>query len=124
MVGLQELQTRHFNVQVHLLPDIRIACTKRLDLCIRKGLLVNVLGGANRALARHDLPNELLLALHQLIQVAVEGVLRHIGIDSHLRILIALTDDTTFPLRRIGRSVFCVHQLVLSGFPIQITVLV
>ena len=106
MVGLQELQPGNLNVQVHLLTNIGIARTQGLDLRIRQRLLVNVLGGVNRALARHDLPDELLLVLHRLIKAAVKGVLRHIGADLHLRILVALTDDPTFPLRRIGRSVF------------------
>ena len=98
MVGLEKLQSRNLNVQIHLLLDVRIACTEGLDLGIRQRLLVNVLRRTHRALARHNLPDELLLAFHQLIKVAVKGVLRHVGIDLYFRILITLTDQSPFAL--------------------------
>ena len=112
MVCLQELQQGNINVQVHLLTNIGIARTEGLDFRVGQRLLVNILGGANRALARHDLPDELLLVFHRLIKAAVKGVLRHVGADLHLRILMALTDDAAFPLRRIGRSVFSYYLFV------------
>lgn len=55
-----------------------IAGAQRLDFRIAQGGFVNVLRRAHRGFAGHDLPNELLLGFHQLIQVAVEGVLRDI----------------------------------------------
>ena len=114
VICLQELQQGNINVQVHLLTNIGIARTEGLDFRVGQRLLVNILGGANRALARHDLPDELLLVLHQLIQIAVKSVLRHIGIDLHLRILVALTDDPTFPLGQISRSVFAYSKNVCN----------
>ena len=98
MVGLEKLQSRNLNVQIHLLLDVGIPRTQGLDLRIRQGLLVNVLCRPHRALACHDLPDELLLALHQLIKVAVKGVLRHVSVDFHFWILITLTDQSPFAL--------------------------
>ena len=98
VVRFQELQTGYLNVQIHLLLDVGISRAQSLDLGIGQRMLVNVLRRPNRAFARHDLPDELLFALHQLIQVAVEGVLRHVGIDLNLRILVTLTDQSSFTL--------------------------
>ena len=43
-------------------------------------------------------PDELLLAFYQLRKVGIKGVLRHIGVDFNLRILVALTDQSSFAL--------------------------
>ena len=56
-----------------------IAGAERFDLGIGQRRFVDVLGGADGRLARHDLPDELLLALDQLIEVAVESVFGDIG---------------------------------------------
>ena len=102
MVGLQEPEALHINVQVHLLLDVGIAGAEGLDLRIGQGGFVDVLRRAHRAFAGHDLPDEFLLALHQLIEVAVKGVFCDIGVDVHLVILVALPDDPALPLLEVG----------------------
>ena len=104
MVGLEQLQTGHINVQIHLLLDVGIAGAQRLDFRIAQGGFVNVLRRAHWGFAGHDLPNELLLGFHQLIQVAVEGVLRDIGVNIDLLVFVALADDSSFPLLQVRRS--------------------
>lgn len=81
-----------------------IAGAQRLDFRIAQGGFVNVLRRAHWGFAGHDLPNELLLGFHQLIQVAVEGVLRDIGVNIDLLVFVALADDTAFPLLQVRRS--------------------
>ena len=103
MVRLQELQPGDFDIQIHLLFDIGISGAEGLDLGVGQGLLVDVLGGADRRFRGHDLADELLLGLHQLIEVAVEGVFRDVGEDLDFLVLVALSDDTALPLLKVGR---------------------
>ena len=42
-----------------------------------------------------------LLVLHQLIEISVKGSLRHIAEDFHLRIQVALPNDTAQPLGKV-----------------------
>ena len=114
MVGLEQLQAGHINVQIHLLLDVGIAGAQRLDFRIAQGGFVNVLRRAHRGFAGHDLPNELLLGFHQLIQVAVEGVLRDIGVNIDLLVFVALADDSSFPLLQVSRSFFADSSYMLS----------
>ena len=58
MVGLEQLQTGHINVQIHLLLDVGIAGAQCLDFRIAQGGFVNVLRRAHRGFAGHDLPNK------------------------------------------------------------------
>lgn len=104
MVGLQQLKPPHVNVQIHLLLDIGIAGTQGLDLRIAEGRFVNVIGRPDRGFAGHNLADELLLALYQLVEIAVKGVFRYIGVDFNLLVLVALADDAAFPLLKICRT--------------------
>ena len=119
VVGLEKLQAGNINVQIHLFLNVRITGAQGFDFSIGQSGFINILCGANRALGGHDLADELLLALHKLIEVAVEGVLGHIGVDIHLRILVALPDDAAFPLLQIRRTPGTIqmmecHQLSLD----------
>mgnify|MGYP000665293672 CR=1 FL=1 len=111
VVGFQEPETLHINVQVHLLPDEGIASAQGLDLRIGKGGLVHVLAGAHRGFGGHDLRNEFLLVLHRLPQVGIEGALSDIAVDMHFLVLVAWR--TIRPLRcsrspgRQGQSRSC-----------------
>ena len=79
-----------------------IAGAEGLDLRVGQGGFVYILAGPDWGFAGHDLPDELLLALHQLIEIAVKGVLGDIGVDVHLVILVALPDDPALPLLKVG----------------------
>ena len=119
VVGLEKLQAGNINVQIHLFLNVRITGAQGFDFSIGQSGFVNILRRTNRALGGHDLADELLLALHKLIEVAVEGVLCHVGVDIHFRILVALPDDTAFPLLQIGRTPGTIqmmecHQLGLN----------
>ena len=48
MVGFQQLQLGHLNVQVHFFFNHGVAAGQRLDLGIRKRLLIHIFGGADR----------------------------------------------------------------------------
>jgi hypothetical protein len=51
---------------------MRVPGAQRFNLRIAEGGLVNVLAGADRRLAAHDLRDEFLLRLDRLPEVAVE----------------------------------------------------
>ena len=104
MVGFQQLQLGHLNVQIHLFLDHRVAAGQRLDLGIRKRLLIHIFGGANRRFAGHDLRYKFLLALHKLVKIGVEGALGDIAVNVYLRIFVALPDDAPLPLLKVGRT--------------------
>ena len=88
-----------------------IAGTQGLDFRIAQRCFVNVLRTAYRGFGGHDLTDELLFPLHQLIQVAVKGIFRYIGVDVHLGILIALTDNTSLPLLQIRGPPGTIHMV-------------
>ena len=73
---LQYFQLCHLHIQVHFFFKAFIACGKHLDLRKGKSYLVHILGGTHGAFARHYLRDKFLLALHQLIEVCVKGLLR------------------------------------------------
>ena len=102
MVRFQNAQAGHINVEVHLLPDERIARAQGFDLRIGKGGLVHVLAGAHRGFGGHNLRDELLLILHRLPQVRIEGALGDIAVDMHFLVLVALTDDTALALLQVS----------------------
>ncbi len=60
--------------------------------------------------------DELLLALHQLIKVAVKGVLGDVGVNVHLWIFVALPDDTALPLLEVGRTDFADNLSAMQRF--------
>ena len=104
MIGLQQFQLGHLNVQVHFFFNHGVAAGQRLDLGIRKRLFVYIFGGANRRFTGHDLADKFLLALHKLVKVGVEGALGDIAVNVHLRVFVALPDDAPLPLLKVGRT--------------------
>ena len=81
-----------------------VAAGQRLDLGIRKRLLIHIFGGANRRFAGHNLRYKFLLGFYQLIQVGIEGALGDIAVNVHLRIFVALPDNAPLPLLKVGRT--------------------
>ena len=106
MVGLQELQLGNGHIQVPFLFHSKVPGTERLNLRIGASRLVNIFGRTDRRFAGHDLTDKHLLGFDQLIKVSIEGVLRDVGVDFHLRIVVSTTDDPPFPLLQICRSGF------------------
>ena len=104
MVGFQQLQLGHLNVQIHLFLDHRVAAGQCLDLGIRKRLFVYIFGGTDRRFAGHDLRYKFLLALHKLVKIGVEGALGDIAVNVYLRVFVALPDDAPLPLLKVGRT--------------------
>ena len=104
VVGFQQLQLGHLNVEIHLFLDHGVAAGQRLDLGIRKRLLVHIFGGADRRFAGHDLADKFLLALHKLVKVGVEGALGDIAVNVYLRVFVALPDNAPLPLLKVGRT--------------------
>ena len=103
MVCLQYFQPCNIYIQVHFFLDLRVSCTKCLDLRIGKCLLIHIITGTNRRFAGHDLTDKLLLILQCLIEVGIKGSFRHILINLHLFISVSLTDDTAISLGHVRR---------------------
>ena len=103
MVSFQHLQPCNIYIQVHFFLDLRVSCTKCLDLRIGKCLLIHIITGANRRFAGHDLADELLLILQCLIEVSVKSSFRHILINLYFLVAVSLTDDTTISLGHVRR---------------------
>ena len=119
VAAFQQLQLRHFDIQIHFLFNERVAAGQRLDLRIGKCLFVHILSAAYWRLAGHDLRDEFLLPLHQLVEVGVECTLGDVTVNVHLGIFVALPDDAPLPLLKIGwppRTIQMVqgHQLLLA----------
>ena len=103
MICFQHLQSCNIYIQVHFFLDLRVSCTKCLDLRIGKCLLIHIITGTNRRFAGHDLADKLLLILQCLIEVGIKGSFRHILINLHFFVAVALTDDTTISLGHVRR---------------------
>ena len=82
---------------------MRVTGAERFDLRIVEHGFVHILAGPDRGLAGHDLGDELLLVLQHLPEIAVEGPFRDIAEDLHLRIMVALAEDSSFLLLQVGR---------------------
>ena len=104
MVGFQQFQLGHLNVEIHLFLDHGVAAGQCLDLGIRKRLFVYIFGGADRRFAGHDLRYKFLLALHKLVKIGVEGALGDIAVNVYLRVFVALPDNAPLPLLKVGRT--------------------
>ena len=104
VVGFQQFQLGHLNVEIHLFLDHGVAAGQCLDLGIRKRLLVHIFGGADRRFAGHNLRYKFLLGFYQLIQVGIEGALGDIAVNVYLRIFVALPDNAPLPLLKVGRT--------------------
>ena len=104
VVGFQQFQLGHLNVQIHLFFNHGVAAGQRLDLGIRKRLFVYIFGRTDRRFAGHNLRYKFLLALHKLVKVGVEGALGDIAVNVYLRIFVALPDNAPLPLLKVGRT--------------------
>ena len=119
VAAFQQLQLRHFNIQIHFLFNERVAAGQRLDLRIGECLFVHILSAAYWRLAGHDLRDEFLFSLYQLIEIGVECTLGDVTVNVHLGIFVALPDDAPLPLLEICgppwtiQMVQC-HQLLLA----------
>ena len=101
MAGFQHIQLRYFHIQITLFNDKRVAGGQRLDLGIGERRFINIVGHTDGRFRGHDLRDKLLLVLYKLVEIGVKGVLRHITVNIHLRVLVALADDTPQPLREV-----------------------
>ena len=101
VVGFQKLQLGNLDVQIRFLFDHGVAAGQRLDFGVGKRLLIHILSRTHRTFAGHDLGNKFLFALHQLIEVGVEGSLGDIAVNIHLGIFIALANDAPLPLLKV-----------------------
>ena len=102
MRGFQQSQSGYLYVQIHFLPNQRISRAQRLDLRIAERRFIHIVAGTNRTFAGHDLADKLLLILHGLPEITVEGSFRGVPVKMHLRIQVALPDDPAFPLLQIA----------------------
>ena len=90
-------------LELHHPPDLGVARRERLDGAVVEHGLVQVVRVADGALAGEHLGDEALLALHGLVQVAVEGACRDVAEVSDVGVLVALADDAAKPLLEVGR---------------------
>lgn len=73
-----------------------------LDPGVGKDGLVDVLRNTGRTIAGHDLRDEPLLIIHQLIEVAAKGPLGDAAENLDFRFSVALTDDAVQELGQVG----------------------
>ena len=104
VIRLHQAKAGYIHIQVHLFLDGRITGAERLDLRIGQGGFVNILTGAYRTFAGHDLGDEFLLVLHRLPEIGVKGALGNIAVNLYIRILIALPDNASRTLLQITRT--------------------
>ena len=64
--------------------------------------------------------DKLLFAFHKLIKIGVEGAFRDIAVNVYLRIFVALTNDASLPLLKVGRTPRAVE--VVQGDELLLTV--
>ena len=111
---LEYTQLRYLYIQVHFLLETLIACGKHFDLGKGQRNLVHIFGRTDGAFARHYLADKFLLALYQLIEVSVKGLLGNIAIDLNFWEHIALPFNAPLPLFKVSRSFFAdssIHAL-------------
>ena len=120
VAGFQHIQPRHLHIQVALLDNKRVAGGQRLDLGIAEGGFVHIIRHTDRSLAGHNLGDELLLVLYELVEVSVKGAFRYIPIDFHLLVFVALADDTPQPLLKIGRPPGAVQVMQSNEFILDV----
>ena len=97
-------QFLHFIFKHQLLFDTVIASTKCLDLGISECLLVYIFALSRGSLTRHDLRDKPLLVLQCLVGISVERAFGDITEDLNILVFIALSDDTSGALFKVGRS--------------------
>ena len=102
VIRLEDFQPGHVDVQVHFLLDKGVPGAQGLDLGIGQGGFVHVVAGAHRGFGGHNLGNELLLILHRLPQIAVEGALGDIAVDVNLLVAVALPGDAALALLQVA----------------------
>ena len=102
VIRLEDFQSGDINIQVHLLLDKWISGAQGLDLRVGQGGFVHVVAGAYRGFGGHDLRDELLLVLHRLPQIAVEGALGDVAVDMYLLVAVALPDNAALALFQVA----------------------
>ena len=100
----QHFELGNLNIQIHFFLKTLIACGKHLDLRKGQSNLVHIFGRTDRAFTRHYLGDKFLLALHQLIEVGIKGLLCHIAVNLNLWKHISLPFNTPLPLFQIRGS--------------------
>ena len=98
VVSFHNLQLGNLHIQIHTLLDPGITGAQGFDFRKGQRYLVHIVTGAHRGLGTHNLGNELLLILHGLPQVSVEGPFCHIAKHMDFLILVALTLNSAFAL--------------------------
>ena len=121
MVGFEEFQPSHINVQIHLFFDMWISSTQCLNFCITQCRFINIFSRTYRGLACHDLTNEFLFALYQLKEVGVEGIFCDISVDFHLFVFISLTNNATFSLLQVSRPPWAIQMVQGNQFALYIS---
>ena len=110
----EHTQLRYLYIQVHFLLETLVACGKHFNLGKGQRNLVHIFGRTDGAFARHYLADKFLLALYQLIEVGVKGLLGNIAIDLNLWEHIALPFNASLPLFKVARSPRTVQ--IMNGF--------
>ena len=103
IAGLEHIQLCHLHIQVALFNDKRVSGGQRLDLGIAESRFVHIVRHTDGGFAGHDLGDEFLLVLHQLVEVSVKRTLGHIAEDLHLLVIVALAHNAAQPLLKVGR---------------------
>ena len=104
VAGLEHIELAHLHIQIALLNDKRIAGGQGLDFGVTEGRFVHIVCHTHRRFGGHNLRNEFLLVFHELVQIGIKGSLCDIPEDLNLRILIALPDDSSQSLCKVGRT--------------------
>ena len=111
MIRLHQLQTSDINIKVHFLFNSLVARTQSFDFRIGQCGFVNIVTGANRRFARHNLADELLLVFKGLPQVGVKSGFCNVTVNVNFGIHIALANDTTAALLKVAGSPRCVKVM-------------
>ena len=99
-------QSVHLVVNLKFPHDHWIVACDGFDLSVIERCFVDVVGGTLRVmLGGHNGRNKLLLAFYHLIHKSVKGSFGYVVIYLHGRIAVSLSDNTSFALLNVGRTV-------------------
>ena len=101
--GPEHFQLVHLRLQIRPLDDLWVARCQCLDLIVGEHHIIDLLHHPGGGFGGEHLGDEPLFVLHHLIQVAVEGALGDIAVNSHLRVLVPLADDPPTALLQVTR---------------------
>ena len=104
MNGTQLVELADLSVDLDFLDDGRIAGRNRLDLGVRESATVEVLRRPDRCFTAHHLMDKAGLGFERLPHVRIEGALRHIAVDLHLFVRVALAQYPPFTLLDVARA--------------------